>query len=46
MEWRWLDFVMKEFNFGDISRGCVQILFKYVKTCMETNGYVSKYFQV
>ena len=41
MEWGWLDFVMKELNFGDNFGGWVQMLLKRAKACIKTNGYVS-----
>lgn len=46
MEWGWLDMVLKTFNFGDTFCGWVNMLFKHAKTCIKTNGFLSKYFTI
>ena len=41
-----MDHVLSKFNFGEKFREWVQMLFKYVQTCIKTNGFVSKYFNI
>jgi type I site-specific restriction-modification system R (restriction) subunit len=40
------DHVLSKFNFGEKFREWVQMLFKYAQTCIKTNGFVSKYFNI
>ena len=44
VEWGWVDFVLKSFNFGKKFRGWIQMLVKNAKTSIKTNGFVSKFF--
>ena len=46
VELRWVDFVLKVFNFGEKHRGWIQMLVKNVTTSIKTNGFVSKYFSI
>ena len=46
VEWGWVDHVLSKFNFGEKFREWVQMLFKYAQTCIKTNGFVSKYFNI
>ena len=46
MEWEWLNYVMECFNFGMIFREWVYMLFKRGKTCIKTNGFISKFFAI
>ena len=46
VEWEWLIFVMKKFNFGDYFISWIEILYKNMKSAVVTNGYVSEYFNV
>ena len=46
VEWEWVDYVLKEFNFGENFRGWIKMLFNGAKTCIKTNGFVSKYFPI
>ena len=41
-----MDHVLSKFNFGEKFREWVQMLFKYAQTCIKTNGFVSKYFNI
>jgi hypothetical protein len=42
----WVDHVLSKFNVGEKCREWVQMLFKYAQTCIKTNGFVSKYFNI
>ena len=46
VEWGWVDHVLNKFNIGEKFREWVQMLFKYAQTCIKTNGFVSKYFNI
>jgi hypothetical protein len=46
MEWGWLNYVMECFNFGLKFREWVYMLFKNGKTCIKTNGFISKCFAI
>jgi hypothetical protein len=46
MEWGWLNYVMECFNFGLKFREWVYMLFKKGKTCIKTNGFISKCFAI
>jgi hypothetical protein len=46
MEWGWLNYVMECFNFGLTFREWVYMLFKKGKTCIKTNGFISKFFPI
>jgi hypothetical protein len=46
MEWGWLNFVMECFNFRLKFREWVYMLFKNGKTCIKTNGFISKCFAI
>ena len=46
VEWGWVDYVLKEFNFGEKFRGWIKMLFNGAKTCIKTNGFLSKYFSI
>jgi hypothetical protein len=41
-----VDYVLSKFKFGEKFREWVQMLFKYAQTCIKTNGFVSKYFNI
>jgi hypothetical protein len=40
VEWGWVDFVLKTFNFGENFRGWIQVLVKNATTSIKTNGFV------
>jgi hypothetical protein len=42
VEWGWVDFVLKTFNFGGKFRGWIQMLVNNATTSIKTNGFVSK----
>jgi hypothetical protein len=42
VEWGWVDFVLKTFNFGEKFRGWIQMLVKNATTSIKTNGFVSQ----
>jgi transposase-like protein len=46
MECGWLNYVMECFNFGLKFREWVYMLFKNGKTCIKTNGFISKFFTI
>ncbi len=46
VEWGWIDLCMKKFGFGKKFISWVFMLFKSAKTCIQTNGYVSKYIGI
>ena len=46
VEWGWVDFVLKTFNFGGKFRGWIQMLVKNATTSIKTNGFVSKFFSI
>ena len=46
VEWGWVDFVLKTFNFGEKFRGCIQMLVKNATTSIKTNGFVSIFFSI
>ena len=46
VEWGWVDFVLKTFNFGEKFRGWIQMLVKNATTSIKTNGFVSKCFSI
>jgi hypothetical protein len=46
VEWEWVDFVLKTFNFGEKFRGWIQMLVKNATTSIKTNGFVSKFFSI
>jgi hypothetical protein len=46
MEWGWLNYVTECFNFGMKFREWVYMLFKRGKTCIKTNGFISKIFAI
>jgi hypothetical protein len=46
VEWGWVDFVLKTFNFGGKFRGWIQMLVKNATTSIKTNGFVSKIFSI
>jgi hypothetical protein len=41
----WLNYVMECFNFGLKFGEWVYMLFKNGKTCIKTNGFISKFFE-
>ena len=43
VEWGWVDFVLKTFNFGGKFRGWIQLFVKNATTSIKTNGFVSKF---
>jgi hypothetical protein len=46
VEWGWVDFVLKTFNFGEKFRGWIQMLDKNATTSIKTNGFVSNFFSI
>ena len=46
VEWGWVDFVLKAFNFGETFRGWIQMLVKNPTTSIKTNGFVSTFFSI
>ena len=46
VEWGWVDFVLKTFNFWEKFRGWIQMLVKNATTYIKTNGFVSKFFSI
>lgn len=46
VEWGWINDCLKAFNFGDKFCDWIQMLLKHSKTCIKTNGFVSKYFSM
>ena len=46
VEWGWVDYVLNEFNFEENLRGWIKMLFNGAKTCIKTNGFISKYFPI
>ena len=45
-EWGWVDLCMDHFNFGQKFRDWISMLFKYAKTCIQTNGFTSKFMTI
>ena len=45
-EWCWVNQVLKGCNFGSKFCGWIQMLFKNAKTCIKTNGFISKLFRL
>ena len=43
VEWGWVNHVLKAFNFGSKFCKWIQMLFKNAKTCIKTNGFISKF---
>ena len=46
IEWGWVFHCFKQFNFGDKYCNWVKMLVNNAKTCIETNGFISKYFKL
>jgi hypothetical protein len=46
VEWGWVDFVLKTFNFGEKFRGWIQMLVKNATTSIKTNGFVLIFFSI
>jgi len=46
VEWGWVNHVLKGFNFGFKFCGGIQMTFKNAKTCIKTNGFISKFFSL
>ena len=46
VEWGWVNHVLKGFNFGSKCCGLIQMLFKNAKTCIKTNGFISRFFSL
>ena len=46
IEWDWLFKVLAHFNFGETFIGHLKTLYKNAKSCIITNGYQSRYFEV
>ena len=45
-EWNWLDACLEKFEFGDKFRQWVKMLLTDAKTCILTNGFMSKYVKI
>ena len=45
-EWGWVDLCTDHFNFGQKFRDWISMLFKYAKTCIQTNGFTSKFMTI
>lgn len=46
VEWAWLNYVMEAFDCGDKFIRWINIMYKYMKSAIVTNGYISNYFPV
>ena len=46
IEWGWVQACLRKFNFGPKFCHWVNMLLKDSKTCIKTNGYVSKYITI
>ena len=46
VEWEWVDFVLKTFNFGEKFKGWIQMLVKNATTSINTNGFASNLFSI
>ena len=44
--WGWIDLCFEKFGFRDCFRGWVQMLFKYAKASIQTNGCVSRFVTI
>jgi hypothetical protein len=45
-EWQWIDLCLKHFGFGDKFCSWVNMLLKFSKTAITTNGYISDFFSI
>jgi hypothetical protein len=46
VEWSWLDKVMDRFGLGNEFRSWIKLLYKNAKSCILTNGFMSKMFAI
>ena len=46
VEWDWIFYVLKKYDFGDYFINWIKILYKNMKSAILTNGYVSPYFEI
>lgn len=46
VEWAWLDKVMERFGFGYLFRNWIKTLYKNANSCILTNGFMSKMFEI
>ena len=46
IEWGWVEATLKRFNFGKKYCDWIKMLLIKSKTCIKTNGFVSKYFPI
>ena len=46
VEWDWVDWCFEKFNFGEKFRLWMKMLTNKAKTCILTNGFMSKYFPI
>ena len=44
VEWKWLFYVLKSYDFGEYFINWLQIIYQGMKSAVVTNGWVSKYF--
>ena len=45
-EWEWIDLCLEKFGFGKKFRGWVKMLCKFAKTCVQTNGFTSRFVTI
>ena len=46
VEWEWLFYVLKKFNFGEYFTNWIKIIYSDMKSSILVNGYVSPYFNI
>ena len=46
VEWGYLDLCLKKYGFGQNFRGSIAMLYKNGKSCINTNGFLSKFFPI
>ena len=46
MEWDWMQACLRQFNFGPKFCSWINMLLKDSKTCIKTNGFISKYMSI
>ena len=46
VEWDWMFYVLRKFNFGEYFINWIKILYKNMKSAILTNGFLSPYFPI
>ena len=46
IEWGYLDLCLKKYGFGPKFCNCISMLYKHGQSCINTNGFLSKYFSI